>query len=80
MIHVESVKFIFMLLLSLIWLKRTHVYVTVARVHIICCCVGVYMKELEADERSNYEQNLMDAMAVFPKLLTGLDINVKFDR
>ena len=35
--------------------------------------------DLEADERSNYELNLMDAMAVFLELLTGVDINVKFD-
>ena len=31
-------------------------------------------------EQSNYEQNMQDAIAVFPRLLTGLDINVKFNR
>lgn len=29
---------------------------------------------------ANYQQNMQDAMAVFPKLQTGLDVNVKFNR
>eukprot|EP00731_Ephydatia_muelleri_P014472 Em0008g192a len=36
-------------------------------------------KDLPEGERSNYEQNIQDAMAVFPKLQTGLDINVVFN-
>jgi len=28
--------------------------------------------------RLNYEQNMHDAIAVFPRLQTGLDVNVKF--
>lgn len=35
-------------------------------------------KNLSGEERVNYEQNMMDAMAVLPKLQTGLDVNVKF--
>lgn len=31
-------------------------------------------------ERANYEQNIQDAMAVFPNLQTGLDVNVRFNR
>lgn len=31
-------------------------------------------------ERANYEQNIQDAMAIFPNLQTGLDVNVKFNR
>lgn len=35
------------------------------------------MSEVEV---GNYEQNMQDAISVFPRLLTGLDVNVKFDR
>ena len=38
------------------------------------------LQELSNGERANYEQNVQDAMAVFPKLQTGLDVNVKFNR
>lgn len=31
-------------------------------------------------ERANYEQNVQDAMSIFPKLQTGLDVNVRFNR
>ena len=37
-------------------------------------------QDLSNGERANYEQNVQDAMAVFPKLQTGLDVNVKFNR
>ena len=30
------------------------------------------------EEQLNYEQNMSDAMAILPKLSTGLDVNVKF--
>ena len=33
---------------------------------------------LSGEGRLNYEQNMNDAMAVLPKLQTGLDVNVKF--
>ncbi|CAF0921367.1 unnamed protein product [Didymodactylos carnosus] len=36
-------------------------------------------KNIPAEERLNYEQNVNDAMAVLDKLKTGLDVNVKFD-
>ena len=36
--------------------------------------------QLTAGERANYEQNIQDAMAVFPNLQTGLDVNIKFNR
>lgn len=35
--------------------------------------------DLPDDERLNYEQNISDAIEVFPSLQTGLDVNVKFD-
>ena len=35
-------------------------------------------KNLSGEIRLNYEQNMHDAMAVLPKLQTGLDVNVKF--
>ncbi|ELT98155.1 hypothetical protein CAPTEDRAFT_179036 [Capitella teleta] len=35
-------------------------------------------KDITEDARLNYEQNMHDAMAVFHKLQTGLDVNVKF--
>nr|XP_039261693.1 ubiquitin carboxyl-terminal hydrolase MINDY-2-like [Styela clava] len=35
-------------------------------------------RELPDEERLNYEQNVSDAMSVFPNLQTGLDVNVKF--
>ena len=38
------------------------------------------LQDLANGERANYEQNVQDAMAVFPKLQTGLDVNVKFNR
>lgn len=35
--------------------------------------------DLHDDERLNYEQNISDAIEVFPNLQTGLDVNIKFD-
>lgn len=35
-------------------------------------------KNLSSEVQLNYEQNMNDAMAVLPKLQTGLDVNVKF--
>lgn len=35
-------------------------------------------KNLSGEARLNYEQNMHDAMAVLPKLQTGLDVNVRF--
>ena len=38
------------------------------------------LQDFESGQRSNYEQNMTDAVSVFPRLLTGLDVNVKFGR
>ena len=38
------------------------------------------LQDLSNGERANYEQNVQDAVSVFPKLQTGLDVNVKFNR
>uniref|UniRef100_T1J1K6 Ubiquitin carboxyl-terminal hydrolase n=1 Tax=Strigamia maritima TaxID=126957 RepID=T1J1K6_STRMM len=35
-------------------------------------------KNISEDTQLNYEQNMADAMAIVPKLQTGLDVNVKF--
>ena len=35
---------------------------------------------LSDGERANYEQNVQDAVSIFPRLQTGLDVNVKFSR
>ena len=34
--------------------------------------------DLSDEDRLNYEQNMADAIAVFPKLQTGVDVNVQF--
>jgi len=34
--------------------------------------------DLSEESKLNYEQNMTDAMAVFPKLQTGIDVNVQF--
>lgn len=36
------------------------------------------MQHITEATRLNYEQNMHDAIAVFPRLQTGLDVNVKF--
>lgn len=35
-----------------------------------------FLKEFA--QRPDYQQNISDAIAVLPKLMTGLDVNVKF--
>jgi len=35
-------------------------------------------KDISDGDRLDYEQNMQDAFSVFPKLQTGLDVNVKF--
>lgn len=48
--------------------------------------LGTHLFELYRDsqlsdgEKANLEQNIQDTMAIFPKLQTGLDVNVKFNR
>jgi len=34
--------------------------------------------DLSESDKLNYEQNMSDAMSVFPKLLTGIDVNIQF--
>ena len=48
--------------------------------HILTSSHPHNLQDLANGERANYEQNVQDAMAVFPKLQTGLDVNVKFNR
>jgi len=36
--------------------------------------------ETNAELRANQQQNIQDALSLFPKLQRGLDVNVKFDR
>ena len=42
--------------------------------------VKVLPQGLSDGERRNYEQNVQDAVSVFPRLPTGLDVNVRFTR
>lgn len=48
--------------------------------------LGTYLLELHKSsqlsdgEKANLEHNIQDTMAIFPKLQTGLDVNVKFNR
>ena len=34
--------------------------------------------EMAESQRLDYEQNVQDAIAILPKLQTGLDVNVRF--
>ena len=34
--------------------------------------------DLSEEARSNYEQNIFDAMQIFPKLMTGIDVNIQY--
>ncbi|XP_033114369.1 ubiquitin carboxyl-terminal hydrolase MINDY-2-like [Anneissia japonica] len=42
------------------------------------CILEYVPKDASNDMQRNYEQNMDDAMAILPKLQTGLDVNVKF--
>lgn len=42
------------------------------------CILQNAPKNISEGAQLNYEQNMHDAMSVFPKLQTGLDVNVKF--
>ena len=37
-----------------------------------------FLQNLPQGEQANWEQNVNDAIAVFHKLQTGLDVNVRF--
>ena len=46
-------------------------------------CFNIYIFTTQGLDHSamiNYEQNMQDAIAIFPRLLTGLDVNVSFNR
>ena len=58
-------------------LHCTHVHV-----HVLMC-FNIYIFTTQGLDHSamiNYEQNMQDAIAIFPRLLTGLDVNVSFNR
>ena len=42
------------------------------------CILSSLPSNLNEGAQLNYEQNMMDAIAILPKLQTGLDVNVKF--
>ena len=42
--------------------------------------ISYFLQDLPECDECNYEQNMQDAISVFPRLLTGLDVNVKFTR
>lgn len=42
------------------------------------CILSNMPKNLSNGAQLNYEQNMMDAIAILPKLQTGLDVNVRF--
>ncbi|RWS13118.1 hypothetical protein B4U79_03794 [Dinothrombium tinctorium] len=42
------------------------------------CILSSLPRNVSEDEQLNYEQNMHDAIAILPKLQTGLDVNVKF--
>jgi len=46
--------------------------------HCVLLCVLIVAQHITEATRLNYEQNMHDAIAVFPRLQTGLDVNVKF--
>jgi hypothetical protein len=38
-----------------------------------------FLQKLSNENRANYEHNVEDALAVLPKLKTGIDVNLKFN-
>jgi hypothetical protein len=38
------------------------------------------IQKLSNELRANYEQNVEEALAVLPKLKTGIDVNLQFHR
>ena len=45
---------------------------------ILTLCIVTFLQNLPQGEQANWEQNVNDAIAVFHKLQTGLDVNVRF--
>ena len=52
-------------------------YFLTFHVHFMALCIAQHLGE---DAMLNYEQNTSDAMSIFHKLQTGLDVNVRFTR
>ncbi|XP_027013275.1 ubiquitin carboxyl-terminal hydrolase MINDY-1 [Tachysurus fulvidraco] len=46
--------------------------------HLGECVLSIKPREAAEDMELNFQQNMSDAMAVLPKLSTGLDVNVRF--
>ncbi|KAK2836140.1 hypothetical protein Q7C36_014009 [Tachysurus vachellii] len=46
--------------------------------HLGECVLSIKPREKAEDMELNFQQNMSDAMAVLPKLSTGLDVNVRF--
>lgn len=42
------------------------------------CSPARIMQHLNEAQVTNYQKNMSDAMDIFPKLQTGLDVNIKF--
>lgn len=65
---------------GLIKLPHTLDVVTVEQLmeHLGDCILSSIPKDIPESAQLNYEQNMHDAMAILPKLQTGLDVNVRF--
>jgi len=46
--------------------------------YLVDCILNSLPKNLSSGVQANYEQNMADAIAILPKLQTGLDVNVRF--
>uniref|UniRef100_A0A1E1XCN1 Ubiquitin carboxyl-terminal hydrolase n=1 Tax=Amblyomma aureolatum TaxID=187763 RepID=A0A1E1XCN1_9ACAR len=65
---------------GLIKLPHTLDVVTVEQLmeHLGDCILSSIPKDIPESAQLNYEQNMHDAIAILPKLQTGLDVNVRF--
>ncbi|XP_042145450.1 ubiquitin carboxyl-terminal hydrolase MINDY-2 isoform X2 [Ixodes scapularis] len=65
---------------GLIKLPHTLDVITVEQLmeHLGDCILSSIPKDIPESAQLNYEQNMHDAMAILPKLQTGLDVNVRF--
>lgn len=65
---------------GLIKLPQTLDIVTVEQLmeHLGDCILSSIPKDIPESAQLNYEQNMHDAIAILPKLQTGLDVNVRF--
>lgn len=65
---------------GLVKLPQTLDIVTVEQLmeHLGDCILSSIPKDIPESAQLNYEQNMHDAIAILPKLQTGLDVNVRF--